>query len=256
MSWPIGSGEVSLFFSPTGLLVVAPLPDGSFRLVATMDVAPETVTLADVQALVDERGSQASRAGVTDIVWSSRFRVHHRLASTYREERILLMGDAAHVHSPAGGQGMNTGLVDAVVLGKALTAVIRDGASVATLDRYAKMRRPAAKKVLALASTLTRMATVRPLALRMARNALLRLLNKVPAFKAKLALQLSGIARRHLASFDVLASEVARVRRLEDATARSPTVLLTQAQARVPAVPLAPIPAAGAMRLVAPQTRA
>ena len=232
MSWPIGGGEVSLFFSPAGLLVVAPLPDGSFRLVATMDVAPEAVTLADVQSLVDERGPQASRARVTDIVWSSRFRVHHRLASTYKEGRILLMGDAAHVHSPAGGQGMNTGLVDAVVLAKALTAVIRDGAPVASLDHYAEMRRPAAEKVLALASTLTRMATMRPFMLRMARNALLRLLNRAPAFKARLALQLSGIARRDLASFDVLASEVARVRRLEgNATATSPTVALARALA-------------------------
>ncbi len=117
MEWPLGQTEVSLCFSPAGLVVVAPLPDGSFRIVATMDEAPETPSLADIQKLLDERGPQASRARIKHVVWSSRFRVHHRLASSYRDGRILLMGDAAHVHSPAGGQGMNTGLVDAVVLG-------------------------------------------------------------------------------------------------------------------------------------------
>ena len=133
-------------------------------------------------------------------MWSSRFRVHHRLASTYRDGRILLMGDAAHVHSPAGGQGMNTGLVDAVVLGDALIAVVRDGASLDTLDRYADMRRPAAAEVLALAGRLTRLATVRPVMARKGRNALLKLLNRIPHFKSRVALQLSGISRRHLSA--------------------------------------------------------
>ena len=203
MDWPVGREEVSLFFSPAGLLVVAPLPDGSFRLVAPVEDAPETLTLAYVQALVELRGPHTSPAHVTNIVWSSRFRVHHRLASSYREGRIVLMGDAAHVHSPAGGQGMNTGLVDAVVLAKALTAIVRDGAPLYTLDRYAELRRPAAEKVLTLASRLTRIATVRPVILRSFRNLALRVLNKVPALKAKLALQLSGIARRELASLDI-----------------------------------------------------
>jgi 2-polyprenyl-6-methoxyphenol hydroxylase-like FAD-dependent oxidoreductase len=197
MDWPLGRSEVSLCFSPAGLVVVAPLPDGSFRIVATMDEAPERPDLADVQRLLDQRGPKAPRALVREIAWSSRFRVHHRLASAYGEGRILLMGDAAHVHSPAGGQGMNAGLIDAVVLGKALTAVVRDGAPLSTLDDYAKVRRPAAAEVLALASRLTRFATVRPVFLRRLRNVLLRLLNRMPAFKMKLALTLSGISRRH-----------------------------------------------------------
>ena len=200
MDWPLGQSEVSLCFSPAGLVVVAPLPDGSFRIVATMDDAPETPSLEDMQRLLDERGPQLSPAVIREVVWSSRFRVHHRLASSYRDGRILLMGDAAHVHSPAGGQGMNTGLVDAVVLGQALTAVVRDGAPMSTLDAYAATRRIAAAEVLSLASRLTRIATVRPILLRLLRNMVLRLLNRVPGFKKKLALQLSGISRRHLSA--------------------------------------------------------
>jgi len=211
MDWPLGRTEVSLCFSPAGLVVVAPLPDGSFRVVATMDDAAEQQGLDDIQHLLDTRGPCAAPARVERILWSSRFRVHHRLASSHREGRILLMGDAAHVHSPAGGQGMNVGLVDAAVLGQALTAVLRDGAPLSLLDRYAELRRPAAKEVLTLASRLTRIATVRPVALRWLRNIVLRLLDRSPAFKAKLALQLSGISRRHLSVLEpARRSEMAR----------------------------------------------
>ena len=198
MDWPLGQSEVSLCFSPAGLVVVAPLPDGSFRIVATMDDAPETPSIEHIQKLLDDRGPVSAPARIESIGWSSRFRVHHRLASSYRDGRILLMGDAAHVHSPAGGQGMNTGLVDAIVLGEALTAVVQDGAPLSVLDDYAQARRPAASEVLALASRLTRVATVRPVFLRLMRNTVLRLLNRLPRFKNKMALQLSGLSRRNL----------------------------------------------------------
>jgi len=199
MDWPLGSSEVSLFFAPEGLVVVAPLPDGSYRVVATLEDAPEQPTLDDVQRLLDTRGPVAAPARVTDFIWSSRFRVHHRLADTYRKGPFLLMGDAAHVHSPAGGQGMNTGLVDAIVLGEALTRVVRDGEPSSVLDAYSDRRRPAAEAVLALASRLTRVATVRGRPARLLRNTLLRLLNHVRPFKRRLTLGLSGIDRRPLA---------------------------------------------------------
>jgi len=194
MDWPLGAEEVSLFFSPAGLVVVAPLPDGSYRVVATLDEAPEKPTIADVQKLLDTRGPTLP-CRVTEIGWASRFRVHHRLADTYRNGPFLLMGDAAHVHSPAGGQGMNTGLVDAIVLGEALTRVVRDRAPESVLDDYAATRRPAAAEVLALAGRLTRIATLRSVMLRRVRNLVLRVLNRVPAFKRQLALGFSGLGR-------------------------------------------------------------
>jgi len=73
-----------------------------------------------VQALLDACGPERARAIVQEVVWGSRFRVHHRVVDTSRAGRILLAGDAAHVHSPAGGQGMNTGIQDAMVLAEAL----------------------------------------------------------------------------------------------------------------------------------------
>jgi 2-polyprenyl-6-methoxyphenol hydroxylase-like FAD-dependent oxidoreductase len=118
--------EVAMYFSTAGMLVAAPLPSGGFRLVATVDEAPERPSRCDIQALLDARTGGDSRT-VREVIWSSRFRVHHRLASAYRNGKLLLMGDAAHVHSPAGGQGMNTGMVDAVVLGQLLARAIADG---------------------------------------------------------------------------------------------------------------------------------
>ena len=194
MDWPFGAREVSMFFSPAGLVVVAPLPDGSYRVVATLDDAPEKPGIADIQKLLDARGPTQS-VRVTEIGWASRFRVHHRLAATYRKGPFLLMGDAAHVHSPAGGQGMNAGLVDAMVLGAALTRVVRDREPETVLDDYAHTRRPAAADVLALAGRLTRAATVRSVPLRRLRNLVLRVLDRIPALKHKLAMGLSGLGR-------------------------------------------------------------
>jgi 2-polyprenyl-6-methoxyphenol hydroxylase-like FAD-dependent oxidoreductase len=198
MNWPYQNDEVSLFFSPAGLVVVAPLPNGAFRIVATFDEAPEQPDAADIQALLDTRGPTARKAQVTDVIWSSRFRVHHRLATSYGEGRLLLMGDAAHVHSPAGGQGMNTGLVDAVVLGKLLASAVQQDRP-AVLDIYESLRLPAASQVLALAGRLTRMATMHSAPRRLVRNAILRTLDHLPAFKRTLTMNLSGLSREQLA---------------------------------------------------------
>ncbi len=200
MQWSLGASEVSLFFSPAGVVVVAPLPDGTFRIVATLDNAPEQPGIADIQALLDARGPTASQNRIEEVVWSSRFRVHHRVAKSYREGRFLLMGDAAHVHSPAGGQGMNTGIVDAVVLGRLLADVVKGKRSDSELASYGQMRRPAATKVLGLAGMLTSMATLRSVPKRRLRNAVLSLINLLPPAKRRLQINLSGLARRELAS--------------------------------------------------------
>lgn len=199
MDWQAGPTEVSLFFAPAGLVVVAPLPDGSYRVVATMNDAPEKPGISDIQAILDSRGPTESRARVIATIWSSRFRVHHRLVRSYRKERLFLMGDAAHVHSPAGGQGMNTGLVDAVVLGQLLSDVITGRRPEVELDLYEKLRRPAAEEVLAMAGKMTEMALARNPVRRFFRNLALSLVNINPFFKRHMAMQLSGLSRAPLA---------------------------------------------------------
>ena len=168
-----------------------------------MEDAPERPTRDDIQRLIDARGPTGHDNRVEQIAWSSRFRIHHRLADRYRTGPLLLMGDAAHVHSPAGGQGMNTGLVDAVVLGRALVAVLRDAAPEAVLDRYGTLRRAAAAEVLGLAGGLTTMATVRGMPGRLLRNGVLRLANALPTARRRVVAALSGIDRRRFTELGV-----------------------------------------------------
>ncbi len=196
MAWSHGRDEVMLFFSPAGLVVVAPLPGGRFRIVATLDPAPEHPGVADVQALLTARGPTRGTCTVSKVHWSSRFRLHHRVADHYRRGPFFLVGDAAHVHSPAGGQGMNTGLVDACVLGRLLADVVAGQESDGHLDAYESLRRPAAKQVLHLAGRLTHMATLKSAPQRSMRNAFLRTANHLPPFRRRLEMDLSGLSRR------------------------------------------------------------
>ena len=196
MEWGLSRDEVMLFFSPSGLLVVAPLPNGHFRLVATVDNAHEKPGVADMQALLDARGPAQGAGRISSVTWSSRFRLQHRVADHYRAGRFLLVGDAAHVHSPAGGQGMNTGLVDAVVLGKTLAEVISGRRDAVFLDQYERLRRPAAVQVLGLAGRLTSMATLKNALGRLIRNAVLKTITRLPMVRRRLQMDLSGLSRR------------------------------------------------------------
>lgn len=199
MDWSLSQTEVSLFLSPEGMVVVAPLPEENrYRIVAAVDTAPEHPQLVDIQALIDSRGPEYD-AKVRNVIWSSRFRVHHRLAECYRKGRLFLIGDAAHVHSPAGGQGMNTGLVDACLLGRILGDVISGRCDDYHLDRYEFKRKPAAAEVLQIAGRLMGVATMQNVVKRCVRNIILRVMNRLPPLKRKLEMNLSGLSRRHAA---------------------------------------------------------
>jgi 2-polyprenyl-6-methoxyphenol hydroxylase-like FAD-dependent oxidoreductase len=185
MDWALPGDEVQLFFSAAGLVVVAPLPGGRHRIVATVDDAPEHPDAADLQALLDSRGPQTDPARIREVVWSSRFHVHHRIADHYRAGRIFLAGDAAHVHSPAGGQGMNTGIQDAAELARR----ILEG----TEDDYESVRRPVAAGVLAMTDRMTRAATVRNPVARAIRDTVLAVAGHNGSVRQKLAMSLSEL---------------------------------------------------------------
>ena len=193
LSGGVPADQVILYFSPAGLVVVAPLPDGRHRIVATVDEAPQHPDAPFLQHLLDERGPVAHPAIVEDVVWGSRFRVHHRVADVFRANRILLAGDAAHVHSPAGGQGMNLGIEDAVTLGEALSRVLT-GAPERVLDDWASARRRTAQGVVAQTDRLTNLATASA-QLRPFRNTAMRLVGRVPTIRRALAMALSGLNR-------------------------------------------------------------
>src|ERR1700739_615422 len=124
--------EVILFYAREGLNVLAPLPGDIFRIVAPAADVPQVPSTAFVQSLLDTRGFGPGEIVVTELLWGTRFHIHPRVADSYRAGRILLAGDAAHVHSPAGGQGMNLGIQDAVALGQALLAVVTGSAAEST----------------------------------------------------------------------------------------------------------------------------
>jgi len=119
--------QVILFYAENGFNVLAPLPDDIFRIVAPTPDAPPEPSAAFVQSLLDTRAFGTGKTQVTELLWGTRFRIHHRVVDSYRAGRLLLAGDAAHVHSPAGGQGMNLGITDAIALAAALSDVLRGG---------------------------------------------------------------------------------------------------------------------------------
>jgi 2-polyprenyl-6-methoxyphenol hydroxylase-like FAD-dependent oxidoreductase len=115
-------------------------------------------TVDDVAALVARR--VPGRVAVSDPTWLATFRTHRRSAPGYRAGRILLAGDAVHIHSPAGGQGMNTGLLDAHNLAWKLAAVAAGQARDDLIDTYGAERGPVAGDVLALSHRLVRLSSL------------------------------------------------------------------------------------------------
>jgi 2-polyprenyl-6-methoxyphenol hydroxylase-like FAD-dependent oxidoreductase len=109
-------------------------------------VSTHQLSLAELQAMVDDPTGRSVR--VHDPVWLTRFRLHHRQAVTYQRARVFLAGDAAHIHSPVGAQGMNTGIQDAWNLGWKLAMVSRGLADARLLDSYQAERWPVGRTLL------------------------------------------------------------------------------------------------------------
>jgi 4,5-epoxidase len=148
---------VAVWLHGEDLLAAFPLPGSDlWRLMApapdAAEVAPNAVLDVLTSLLARHTGTIPA---VRACDWTSTFRIHRRLASSYRRGRVLLAGDAAHIHSPFGGQGMNTGIGDAENLAWKLAMVVRGRAGEALLDTYSAERRPVAEEVLASTSSLT-----------------------------------------------------------------------------------------------------
>ncbi|HEU4579238.1 MAG TPA: FAD-dependent monooxygenase [Polyangiaceae bacterium] len=193
MTWPLPPKQVQVFVSQGGVMVVAPMPEGLYRVVATLDPAPEQPSAPDIEAVLRRRGPSV-QALVHEVSWSGRFRVHRRIAERYRLGRVLLAGDAAHVHSPAGGQGMNIGIQDGLSLADHLVHVSRNGGHPADLDAYERERRPVAEAVLRLTDGLTRLALLQSPLFRLLRNQTVRALGRSARFRRQVSLQLSELA--------------------------------------------------------------
>ncbi|MGA0609413.1 FAD-dependent oxidoreductase [Caldimonas sp. KR1-144] len=148
---PMVPDEVNVYLWQDGFHLFFPMRgEDHWRLVGILPAAlrgRDDVAFEDVAPSVrDEAGTALS---VSECRWFSTYRIHHRHAARFRAGRSFLLGDAAHIHSPVGAQGMNTGLQDAYNLAWKLAAVLRDGADEGLLDTYEAERLPIAQRLLA-----------------------------------------------------------------------------------------------------------
>ncbi len=171
---PTPPDEIATYWHADGLLMIFPIVPGRFRVIGDMDtVTPgeqsKDPTLEDVQALLDQRGPGGIQASTP--IWLSHFAINERKVSDYRAGRVFLAGDAAHVHSPAGGQGMNTGMQDAFNLAWKLSLIYHGLATPEPLlESYSTERSEIARQVLRDSGRLTSVATLRGSFLQTLRN--------------------------------------------------------------------------------------
>ena len=149
--------QLSIFLARNGFMAVFPMGDGRFRFMAT---DPDGITgddgdptLDDIQRLYDR--TVHLPACLYDLNWSSRFRINSRHMTTLRDGRVFFGGDAAHVHSPAGGQGMNAGIQDMINLSWKLAMVVNGQATPALLDTYESDRLPVIRQLVRMTERAT-----------------------------------------------------------------------------------------------------
>ena len=194
--YPRPDSEASIYWHSEGVLIFFPIKPGRYRIIgdlpATADKTPAAPTLDQVQALVDRRGPSGTK--VFDPIWLSGFRINGRKVAQYRYERTFLAGDAAHIHSPAGGQGMNTGMQDAFNLAWKLALVVHGRADESLLDSYSPERSEVGDQVLEAAGRLTTVATLKSSLAQRIRNLAGHIMLGLPRFTHAVADNMSEVA--------------------------------------------------------------
>jgi 2-polyprenyl-6-methoxyphenol hydroxylase-like FAD-dependent oxidoreductase len=195
-NWPVPETELGVYWHAEGVLAVFPIGPGRFRVIADIGPAsgpkPADPDLAQIQAIVDQRGPGG--AALLEPIWLAGFRINERKVTAYRKGRSFLVGDAAHVHSPAGGQGMNTGMQDAFNLAWKLALVCRGGVRPKVLlDSYSNERSAVGRKVLDDATRLTSLALMRNPIAQAIRNSLGHLLLSLTPVRKAMAQNFSEI---------------------------------------------------------------
>lgn len=189
---PIAQNEGYAYLDPQGLLVVVPMPEPErWRIIAHVPTPPKESPLAVDASFLDELIRQRSGMdfGSRDVQWTSQFNLSHGLANHFRSGRVFLAGDAAHIHSPVGGQGLNAGVQDAHNLVWKLAAVDRldsPEAAERLLASYEAERRDAARRMVAGVARMTTALTTRRSSIRRAFGRLAPRILARPTVQAKL----------------------------------------------------------------------
>ena len=154
MTWPLDRDTFYAQVPRQGMLTFFPMRGGGYsdtqyRIIARIPAALEqkdTLTGEDIQNILDDHS--VVKAKITAAHWVSKYYIHRRMTKQFRVGNIFLAGDAAHIHSPAGGQGMNTGIQDAWNIAWKLALVVKGQADEKLLDSYELERIPVAKAIL------------------------------------------------------------------------------------------------------------
>jgi 2-polyprenyl-6-methoxyphenol hydroxylase-like FAD-dependent oxidoreductase len=161
--YPFPDTEVTVYWAREGVLPIFPIAPGRYRIIANIPPSggdhPRDPTLEEIAAIVEQRGPKGVK--LFDPIWLSGFRINSRKVASYRSGRAFLSGDAAHVHSPAGGEGMNTGMQDAFNLAWKLALAINGTCGEALLDTYSPERSGVGDEVLKNTARLTAIGTLR-----------------------------------------------------------------------------------------------
>jgi 2-polyprenyl-6-methoxyphenol hydroxylase-like FAD-dependent oxidoreductase len=203
VDWGRQRDRTHTWFPADGMFTVFPLPGSSqWRIFAVSEDEPvPPLSLELFQRLFRERTGDV-KTSLSDPTWMSNFTINRRMVDRYRIERVFLAGDAAHVHSPFGAQGMNTGIQDACNLAWKLALVVQGEASERLLDTYEEERLPVARRVLAQTDTNTRVLLSDNPIMRFVRERVLTL-DCVQAYAARRSSQLfvnyrsSSLSRSH-----------------------------------------------------------
>jgi 2-polyprenyl-6-methoxyphenol hydroxylase-like FAD-dependent oxidoreductase len=194
--YPSPDTDASVYWHKDGVFVIFPISPGRYRVLADLPMTssqrPPDPTMEQVQAIITERGPSSMEA--FDPIWLAGFRINGRKVADYRAGRMFLLGDAAHIHSPAGGQGMNTGMQDAFNLAWKLALVIRGVCGDHLLDSYSPERSKVGDEVLKDAGRITTIGTLKnPIAQRV-RNVAAQLILGVASFQEKFADVMTEVA--------------------------------------------------------------
>ncbi|CAN5340465.1 FAD-dependent monooxygenase [soil metagenome] len=183
----VAEDEVSTYFHEDGALVFFPMGNSRFRAMANVEevsASGEAPTLTYMQSLLDKRGPGDVKILTTH--WLAWFKIHRRSVSTYRVGHSFVAGDAAHIHSPVGGQGMNTGMQDAYNLAWKLALVIRGKAHESLLNSYQEERHPVGQELIKGTDMATKLAFLRNPVAKEIRNHMVSFLGQQEVFVQRL----------------------------------------------------------------------
>jgi 2-polyprenyl-6-methoxyphenol hydroxylase-like FAD-dependent oxidoreductase len=200
IDWPLPHDHFHVFACTSSVLPVFPLPSSRWRVfvpqVPDRAVAErEAPTMGEIERLMAERGPAGIKIG--DPTLLAAFRCYRRHTKVMRSGRAFLAGDAAHVHSPAGGQGMNTGLGDAFNLGWKLSRVVQGQATTDLLDTYQSERVPVAEGVLAFTHALVKTTTVRSSKKRWLRDRVLPVASRIPPAERRFVSRMAQVSHNY-----------------------------------------------------------